>query len=262
MLAIAVALVAPGSPDAAASPQSATESERTVESETATAASTSIGARRVPTAPVLHADVDVPVAVQLVVSPIDGGDLAVYPMPGAPAPSQVLPAVNELGSPLVLLAVLADGDWYEVLLPTRPNGSSAWVPMSAVRTSQPAYRVDVSLSAYRLDVVRIADGAVVLTSPIGIGSPARPTPTGLSFVRDLFPTEGANHPYGPMAFGLSSHSDVLMEFGTGDGRIAIHGTNQPSSIGAAVSNGCPHVPNDVALALIDYLTLGTPVTIS
>jgi hypothetical protein len=37
-------------------------------------------------------------------------------------------------------------------------------------------------------VVRIADGAVVLTSPIGIGSPARPTPTGLSFVRDLFLT--------------------------------------------------------------------------
>jgi lipoprotein-anchoring transpeptidase ErfK/SrfK len=70
-----------------------------------------------------------------------------------------------------------------------------------------------------------------------------------------------DHPYGPFAFGLSGHSDVLMHFGTGDGRIAIHGTNQPASIGADLSAGCVHVPNDVDLALIPYLTLGTPVVI-
>ena len=50
--------------------------------------------------------------------------------------------------------------------------------------------------------------------------------------------------------------------GTGDGRIAIHGTNQPSSIGQAVSNGCPHVPDDVVLELVDFLPLGTPATIT
>ena len=87
--------------------------------------------------------------------------------------------------------------------------------------------------------------------------------SGLFFVRDHFPTGGGNsHPYGPFAFGLSGHSDVYLQFGTGDGRIAIHGTNQPSSIGAAASNGCPHVPNDVVLALIPYMPLGTPVVIS
>jgi lipoprotein-anchoring transpeptidase ErfK/SrfK len=82
-------------------------------------------------------------------------------------------------------------------------------------------------------------------------------------VRDHFPTGGGDrHPYGPFAFGLSGHSDVYARFGTGDGRIAIHGTNQPASVGAAVSNGCAHVPNDVVLAMIPYLPLGTPVTIS
>jgi len=81
-------------------------------------------------------------------------------------------------------------------------------------------------------------------------------------VRDLFPAWGENHPYGPIAFGLPGHSDALTHFGTGDGRIAIHGTNQPSSIGADASNRCVHVPNDVDRALIQYLTIGTPVTIS
>jgi lipoprotein-anchoring transpeptidase ErfK/SrfK len=246
-VAIVVALVAPA---ASASPRSTTQRER----------ATRLSAVRsdAPPAPLARA-----VDLRLVVAPADGGDLGVYDAPGAPAPSQVLPTVNELGSPLVLLAVEQRGAWYRVLLPTRPNGSSAWVPTAAVTASAPVYEVEMSLSALDLNVVRIADQAVVMTSPIGIGAPESPTPTGLFFVRDHFPTDGApDHPYGPFAFGLSGHSDVHMQLGTGDGRIAIHGTNQPASIGAAMSNGCAHVPNDVVLALIPYLPLGTPVTIS
>jgi lipoprotein-anchoring transpeptidase ErfK/SrfK len=209
----------------------------------------------------LPADLQPRLDLQQIVAPIDGGDLTLFPGPGSTEPSQVLPAVNELGSPLVLLTVAAQGDWFEVLLPTRPNGSTAWVPASAVSVTAPLYRVEIGLSARELRVLSVADGSVVLTSPVGIGAPDSPTPEGHYFVRDHFPTEGAGHPYGPFAFGLSGHSDVHMQFGTGDGRLAIHGTNQPSSIGAAVSNGCPHVPNDVVLALIPYLPLGTPVDI-
>jgi lipoprotein-anchoring transpeptidase ErfK/SrfK len=170
--------------------------------------------------------------------------------------------VNELGSPLVLLTVARAGDWFQVLLPTRPNGSTAWVRSADVEVTSPMNRVEVSLAAQELRVVRNLDGAVLLTSVIGVGSPTTPTPTGRFFVRDLFPTGTMDHPYGPFAFGLSGHSDVLTAFGTGDGRIAIHGTNQPATIGAAASNGCVHVPNDVALELVALLPLGTPVTIS
>jgi lipoprotein-anchoring transpeptidase ErfK/SrfK len=208
------------------------------------------------------ADLRSTVAIQRIVTPVDGGNLAVYSAPGATEPSQVLPAINELDSPLVLMTVAVSGDWYEVLLPTRPNGSTAWVPAGAVTIAVPQHRIEVSLSGYELRVVSLADGSIVMTSPIGIGAPSSPTPTGTFFVRDHFPTEGGNHPYGPFAFGLSGHSDVHMQFGTGDGRIAIHGTNQPSSIGAAASNGCPHAPNDVVLALIPYMPLGTPVVIT
>jgi lipoprotein-anchoring transpeptidase ErfK/SrfK len=197
-----------------------------------------------------------------IVVPVGGGGLAVYPAVDAAAPSATLPGTNELGSPLVLLSLGQQGPWFHVLLPTRPNGSSGWVRAADVTPSVPTYRIEVSLAGHELRVLRTSDGAVVMTSPVGVGSPARPTPSGLFFVRDHFPTGSDNHPYGPFAFGLSAHSDVLTSFGTGDGRVAIHGTNQPASIGADVSNGCVHVPNDVVLALIPYMPLGTPVAIS
>ena len=251
-IVLLVGLVGPGPGTASASPRSTTKREQ---------ATRLAAARKIPApprvAPVREVD------LRIVVTPVGGTDLGVFDVPGAPAPSQVLPAFNELGSPLVLLAVERLRDWYRVLLPTRPNGSSAWVPVSAVVATAPVYAAQLSLSALDLTVVRISDGAVVMTSAIGIGKPASPTPTGLFFVRDHFPTDGApDHPYGPFAFGLSGHSDVHMRLGTGDGRIAIHGTSQPASIGAAMSNGCPHVANDVVLALIPYLPLGTPVTIN
>lgn len=249
LAAITVALVAPGVQGAAASTSAAYRGKATLvlDAQLRELAATVQQQR---------------LALRLIATPVGGGDLGVYANPGDPAPSQVLPAVNELGSPLAVLAVERQADWYRVLLPTRPNASSAWVPVGAVSVTTAPYRVELSLSALDLRVIDNATGAVVVTSPIGIGAPSSPTPTGEFFVRDHFPTPGGDHPYGPFAFGLSGHSDVYMRFGTGDGRIAIHGTNQPASIGAAVSNGCPHVPNDVVLALIPYLPLGTPVTIA
>lgn len=201
-------------------------------------------------------------AAPVVVAARDGGALALYPSAGASTPTSVLPTEDELGSPSVLLAVQRRDDWFQVLLPTRPNGSTAWVRAGDVSTSDPAYEVTVSKRRHQLGLLRRSDGAVVLTSVVGVGAPSRPTPTGEFFVRDLYPVTAPDSPYGPFAFGLSGHSDVLMHFGTGDGRIAIHGTDAPSTIGADASNGCVHVPNDVDLQLTRYLTLGSPVFIT
>ena len=63
------------------------------------------------------------------------------------------------------------------------------------------------------------------------------------------------------ALGLSGHSDVLTEFGGGDGQIAIHGTNNPGDIGQDVSHGCVRIVND-AIERLSTLPLGTPVVIS
>jgi len=67
--------------------------------------------------------------------------------------------------------------------------------------------------------------------------------------------------YGAWVVALNGHSDAFTEFEGGDARIAIHGTNDPSSIGRASSNGCVRVTGDALALLANSLPPGTPVTI-
>ncbi len=124
---------------------------------------------------------------------------------------------------------------------------------STSRSTSTSARADLRLLGH--------DGNVVLETPVAVGSSDNPTPTGDFYVTDLLDTGNATSAYGPFAFGLSGHSETLSEFGGGDGQVGIHGTNQPSSIGNAVSHGCVRVPNDIVVQLAHSLPLGTPVSI-
>lgn len=186
-------------------------------------------------------------------------ELAVSPGPGAP-PSHHLPATTEFGSPRALLVIDELGDWLQVALPDRPNGSTGWIPRAGVELRQIDERIEIDLALRTLTLLE--GGEVVLTTPIAIGAPEAPTPTGDFYVVDKLATGDPGDTYGPFAFGLSAHSDVLTEFAGGDGQVGIHGTNDPASVGQAVSHGCIRVPNDVAVALDGRLHLGTPVTIT
>ncbi|QGG96818.1 L,D-transpeptidase family protein [Actinomarinicola tropica] len=183
----------------------------------------------------------------------------VFAAPGDATPVQTLPATTEFGSARALLVESAVDGWLEVLLPTRPNGSTGWIRLDGMDLHTVDHEVVVDLTARTLTVLDA--GVVVLETPIAVGSDESPTPTGRFSVVDKLDTGAADGPYGPFAFGLSGHSDVITEFAGGDGQIGIHGTNDPSSIGQAVSHGCVRVPNDVAATLNDLLPLGTPVTI-
>lgn len=54
---------------------------------------------------------------------------------------------------------------------------------------------------------------------------------------------------------------LLKQFAGGDGRVGIHGTNQPGLIGESVGHGCVRVDNDTIRRLARVLPLGTPVLI-
>jgi lipoprotein-anchoring transpeptidase ErfK/SrfK len=69
-----------------------------------------------------------------------------------------------------------------------------------------------------------------------------------------------NGPFGPGAIGVSAYSNVLTGWTQG-GPVAIHGTNEPWSIGRAVSNGCIRLPNDTLRKLFAVAVAGTPVII-
>ncbi|HVX18851.1 MAG TPA: L,D-transpeptidase family protein [Acidimicrobiales bacterium] len=186
-------------------------------------------------------------------------DLDVFASPGATMPTRILPAKTSFGTARALLVMSAAGEWLQVLLPVRPNGSTGWIRRTDVAIRQVTTRIDVDLASRTLT---LRDGdTVVIQTPVAVGAPDVPTPTGTFSVVDKLATGDDAGAYGPFALGLSGHSDVLTEFGGGDGQVGIHGTNDPSSIGRAVSHGCVRVPNDVAVELNAIVALGTPVTI-
>jgi lipoprotein-anchoring transpeptidase ErfK/SrfK len=148
-----------------------------------------------------------------------------------------------------------------VYLPTRPNGSNGWVPRSALRVYRDPYRVRIDLRRHRLTAWR--DGSVVVRGPVGVGRAVSPTPAGTYYVVSRIRPPDPYGVYGAFAFGLSAHSNVYARFGFGgDGRIGLHGTNDPSGLGHDVSHGCIRMTNRVILRLARILPLGTPVTIT
>jgi lipoprotein-anchoring transpeptidase ErfK/SrfK len=148
--------------------------------------------------------------------------------------------------------------WYRVQLPIKPNGATGYVRASAVGTGPVRSRVVVDLSAKRLTLFR--RGRPVLSAPVAVGSAATPTPVGRYYVNQLLIPSDPGGPYGPAAIGISAFSNVLTGWAQG-GPIAIHGTNEPWSIGHAVSNGCIRLHNDVLQRLFASTPAGTPVVI-
>jgi lipoprotein-anchoring transpeptidase ErfK/SrfK len=149
--------------------------------------------------------------------------------------------------------------WYRVQLPLRPNGSIGFVRAAGVELRRVGTRIDVDISTRRLTLYRA--GHVVLTATVAVGSPATPTPTGRYYVNQRLISDDTGGPYGPGAIGISAFSNVLTGWAQG-GPVAIHGTNEPWSIGRAVSNGCIRLPNATLERVFRIAVAGTPVVIT
>jgi len=148
--------------------------------------------------------------------------------------------------------------WFHVELPVRPNGATGWVPARAVAVGSVRTRILVDVSERLVTLVR--DGKPVLKTRAAVGSRATPTPLGRYYVNQRLVPQDASGPYGPGAIGISAYSNVLTGWAQG-GPIAIHGTDAPSSIGHAVSNGCIRVHNPVLVRIFRSTLAGTPVII-
>lgn len=191
-----------------------------------------------------------------------GGAIAVYPAPDQNAPpTQTLSAKTEYTLPRSFLVFDQYQDWLHVYLPERPNSSTGWIKAADVVVSKPLeYQVKVSLEERKLWLLK--NGAVEFEVPAAIGTDENPTPTGTFYYTD--PLDLKTQPgtaYGVFAIGLSGHSNTLSDFAGGDGQIAVHGTNDPGTIGTPVSHGCVRVNNDIIMKLA-LLPLGTPVVIT
>jgi lipoprotein-anchoring transpeptidase ErfK/SrfK len=185
--------------------------------------------------------------------------VAVYRTPTDGTPWMTLNSPQPSGAPLVFLVQAERDGWLRVLLPVRPNQSQGWVRRSDVTLSQHDFRMTISISRHTLTVYR--GSAVFMTEPVGLGTATTPTPGGVFYTVELLKPADPAGTYGPYAYGLSGFSKVLTEFMGGDGRIGLHGTNDPAGLGKNVSHGCIRVRNGAIEKLARTLPLGVPVQI-
>jgi lipoprotein-anchoring transpeptidase ErfK/SrfK len=166
---------------------------------------------------------------------------------------------NAIGAPLTFLVLESRSDWLRVLLPTRPNGSTGWISRAGVQITVTPYRLVISMSKHRLDVVY--RGRRVARYPVGVGTVATPTPKGTYYLTELIQPPDPTGAYGPYAFGLSAFSNTLKTFAGGPGQLGLHGTDAPQGLGHDVSHGCLRVANPVITRLAHEIPLGTPLDI-
>jgi hypothetical protein len=154
--------------------------------------------------------------------------------------------------------VSADGRWGFVELPYAWPRRHGWIRIDDLDRRRTQIRVEVDLSEHRLTVTKL--GRVLFRAAGATGSPSSPTPVGEYFVTDRVPFPGGGS-YGSFAFGISGIQPHLPPGWTGGNQLAIHGTNQPWTIGRTASAGCIRVSESTLGKLLPLLAYGTPVVI-
>jgi hypothetical protein len=137
------------------------------------------------------------------------------------------------GGPVRLLVLRSKLDrrgrrWLRVRLPERPNDRAGWIRADHTRMRRTAWRVVISTAARAVEVRR----------------------TGLLL--------------GPWALHLTAHSNVLDDYGGGEGRVAIHGRSGAllsDPLGSARSHGCIRLDNAAVSWLARRAIEGTPVAV-
>ncbi|MGZ4198759.1 MAG: L,D-transpeptidase [Thermoleophilia bacterium] len=148
--------------------------------------------------------------------------------------------------------------WYDVWLPIRPNESHGWVQEGSVAIYTTTAKIVIRLAERRLIVYR--RGQVMGSFTVAVGAPALPTPRGTYYVNEKLRPPTSGGPYGVLALGISAFQPRLPNWPLG-GPVAIHGTNQDSLIGQAVSHGCVRMHNADVLKVSAWVPTGSPVVI-
>ena len=151
----------------------------------------------------------------------------------------------------------ADGRWGRVELPYVWPRREGWIRIAGLDVRTTRIRVEVDLSRHLVTVTRL--GEVLFRAPGATGAPSSPTPVGDYFVTDRVAFSGGA--LGTFAFGISGIQPRLPAGWSGGNQLAIHGTNQPSSIGTSASAGCVRVSEATLAKLKPLLAYGTPVVI-
>lgn len=183
-----------------------------------------------------------------------------WPRPGAAEVGVVPSGSKYFGIRIVAWVeeVSSDGRWGLVEIPYTWPRREGWIRLRGLDRDATRVRVEVDLSLHQVTVRKFGD--VLFRAPGATGAPSSPTPVGEYFVTDRVPFS-AGSALGSFAFGISGIQPRLPAGWSGGNQLAIHGTNNPSSIGQSVSAGCVRVSETTLARLLPLLEYGTPVII-
>lgn len=116
-----------------------------------------------------------------------------------------------------------------------------------VKNARNSYTITINTNARTLTLFK--NGKVQRVYPVAVGKPSTPTPKGTFNIINKAVNPGG--PYGIRWLGLNAPK----------GNYGIHGTNNPSSIGKGISNGCIRMHNNNVLELSNIVSIGTLVKI-
>jgi L,D-transpeptidase catalytic domain len=196
----------------------------------------------------------------LVVAPGHGGEIVVRSRPGGGVVAR-LGERTEFGSPTTLAVVRERGRWLGVVTTQLPNGKLGWVDRRERPLRYGRTRVSLALDLSARLLVLERGGRPVRRMTVAVGRPASTTPIGRFAVTDKLSGPAYSAYYGCCILALSAHQPNLPPGWTGGDRIAIHGTNDPSSIGQASSAGCPRASDADLRVLMRSVPLGAPVVV-
>ena len=186
------------------------------------------------------------------------GEVPIFDRPNG---SEIGVAGRWYGYAMTMPVVDSAWGWVKIMIPERPNESTAWVRTGDVDLSSTDYRIVVDVGNTKVHVYKA--GAEIFSMPAGMGKASTPTPPGSYFVAVI--EKPGSHGYGPIVLDLSAHSEAIQSWqGAGDAIIALHGSfgsdRQIGTEGTHISNGCIRLHLEDQLKL-DVIPLGTPVDI-
>jgi hypothetical protein len=189
------------------------------------------------------------------------GQVELRQHPGGDAVAVVGPR-TEFGSQRVLSVAARRGRWLGVVTDEQPNGRLAWVDRKSAGLS--AGRTTVSLHADLSERTLVLEraGKTLRRVKVAVGNSSSPTPPGRYAVTDKMPGSRYGAYYGCCILALSGHQVNPPPGWTGGNRLAIHGTDNPATIGTPASAGCLRAADADLQALMNAVPLGTPVFVS
>ncbi len=115
-------------------------------------------------------------------------------------------------------------------------------------SNSPTYSIQINTNNHTLTLLK--NGGIYKVYPVATGKASTPTPKGHFRIKNKATNPGG--PFGARWLGLTAPG----------GSYGIHGTNNPSSIGKNISNGCIRLFNKDVIELSSLVPINTEVVIT